>query len=292
MNRRAFLASSLAASALAAAPAITPEERAKRARLRTGLNAYSFRKELAAKTMTYDDVVRLAVDLDIDGLDLTVYWFPSSGPEFTLPLRRLAYVSGVEIYSISVRSELTRADAAARTKEVASLCGWVDVANALGASHIRCFGGNVPKGATEDQAAGWVTECLTRASDYAAQKGVILGLENHGGITTRAERIIEIVEKVNSPWVQINLDTGNFRSEVEKQIVACLPKAVNIQVKVEAVDDSGKKVPQDWDRITKLIAESGYKGYLALEYEAAEPAPTAVPRLMAQIRELTRKYSA
>jgi len=282
MYRRSFLLTASAAGALLGQSG---------SRLRTGLNAYSFRRELQAKTMTYDDVVRRAVDWDVDGLDLTVYWFPSNGPEFTLPLRRLAYVNGVEIYSISVRSELTRAEPEARRREVESLYRWIDVADQLGASHIRVFGGNVPKGFTEEQAAPWVVECLLRASDYAATRGVILGLENHGGITLRAERIIQIVEKVNSPWVKINLDTGNFRSDVFEQIAKCLPLTVNIQVKVEAPDENGKRAPQDWDRVVRMVAESGYRGYLALEYEAAEPALEAVPRHMARIRELTRRYS-
>lgn len=282
MKRRSFFLSTLAAGAVFAQQS---------SRLRTGLNAYSFRRELQAKTMTYDDIVRRAVDWDVDGLDLTVYWFPSSSPEFTLPLRRLAYVHGVEIYSISVRSELTKAGAEDRRREVESLYRWIDVANSLGASHIRVFGGNVPKGFTEEQAVPWVVECLLRASDYAATRGVLLGLENHGGITTRAERIIEIVDKVDSPWVKINLDTGNFRSQVFEQIKMCLPYTVNIQVKVEAPDEAGKRVPQDWDRVVKMVAESGYRGYLALEYEAAEPALQAVPRHMARIRELTRQYS-
>ncbi len=282
MKRRSFLFSTLATGAAFAQQS---------SRLRTGLNAYSFRRELQAKTMTYDDIVRRAVEWDVDGLDLTVYWFPSNSPEFTLPLRRLAYLQGVEIYSISVRSELTKAGAEDRRREVESLYRWIDVANSLGASHIRVFGGNVPKGSTEEQAVPWVVECLLRASDYAAARGVILGLENHGGITTRAERIIEIVEKVDSPWVKINLDTGNFRSQVFEQIKMCLPHTVNIQVKVEAPDEAGKRVPQDWDRVVKMVAESGYRGYLALEYEAAEPALQAVPRHMARIRELTRRYS-
>jgi L-ribulose-5-phosphate 3-epimerase len=282
MNRRSFLLSSVAAGAVFAQQS---------SRLRTGLNAYSFRRELQAKTMTYDDLVRRAVDWDIDGLDLTVYWFPSNTPEFTLPLRRLAYLHGVEIYSISVRSELTRAGADERRREVESLYRWVDVANSLGASHIRVFGGNVPKGYTEEQAVPWVVECLQRASDYAATRGVILGLENHGGITTRAERIIEIVDKVDSPWVKINLDTGNFRSDVFQQIQMCLPYTVNIQVKVENRDEAGNRVAQDWDKVVKMVAESGYRGYLALEYEAEEPALQAVPRHMARIRELTRRYS-
>ncbi len=225
--------------------------------MRTAICAYSFRKEFVAKTLTYEDLVRKCVDWGVDGLDLTVYWFPSSGPEFTLPLRRLAYKSGVELYSISVRSELTRAEAAQRDAEVASLEKWVDVANSLGASHIRVFGGNVPKGFAEEQAVPWVVECLKRASDKAAKAGVILGLENHGGITTRAERIIEIVRKVDSPWVQVNMDTGNFRSEVFQQIEAVLPYAANVQVKVEMVGDDGKRVPQDWARHRQSAGSGG-----------------------------------
>jgi sugar phosphate isomerase/epimerase len=281
MNRRQFLSSALLAPALATRP-----------RLRTAICAYSFRQELQAKTMTYEDLVRHAVDWDVDGLDLTVYWFPSTSDEFLLPLRRLAYRHGVELYSISVRSELTRSLAEDRAREVGSLCRWVDVANSLGASHIRVFGGNVPKGATEEQAVPWVAECLLRASDYAARKGVILGLENHGGITNRAERILEIVRKVDSPWVAINLDTGNFRSDVFSQIDMCLPYAANVQVKVEMADESGKRIPQDWDRVVSMVAASGYKGYLALEYEAKEPAREAVPRLMAKLRQLTTRYGA
>jgi sugar phosphate isomerase/epimerase len=281
MNRRSFLSlAPLAALPLAAKP-----------RLRTAICAYSFRKEFVAKTLSYEDLVRRCVDWNVDGLDLTVYWFPSSGPEFTLPLRRLAYKLGVEIYSISVRTELTRAEAAQRDAEVAALEKWVDVANTLGASHIRVFGGNVPKGATEDAAAGWVVECLKRASDKAARTGVILGLENHGGITTRAERIVDIVRRVDSPWVQVNLDTGNFRSQVFEQIALVLPYAANVQVKVDMVGDDGKRIPQDWQRIVEMLAHAEYKGYLALEYEAAEPALEAVPRLMARLRQLTAPYA-
>ena len=242
--------------------------------------------------MSYEDLVRDAVEWDVDGLDLTVYWFPSTSEDFLLPLRRLAYKMGVEIYSISVRTELTKPSAEDRANEVKSICNWVDVANSLGAGHIRVFGGTVPKGYTEDQAVPWVTECLLRGSDYAARKGVILGLENHGGITLRAERVIEIVRKVNSPWVGINLDTGNFKSQVFQQIEMCLPYAVNVQVKTEMMDDSGQLVPQDWDKVVGMLAKSGYKGYLALEYEAKESAAQAMPRLMAKLRQVANRYSS
>jgi L-ribulose-5-phosphate 3-epimerase len=286
MTRRTLLTLAGAAATPLAAPAA--DENSRKARLRSAICAYSFRDALAKKTMTYDDLVRLAVDLDVDGLDLTVYWFPNRSPEFLHPLRRLAYKNGVEIYSISTRSEMTRATPDLRKQEVANMTGWIDAAEQLGAGHIRVFGGNVPKGSTADEATPWVVEVLSRAAEYAGKKGIILGLENHGGITERAEKIIEIVQKVDSPWVGINLDTGNFRTDTFRQIEACLPYAVNVQVKAEMRDESGKTGRQDWKRVVALLRKGGYKGYLALEYEAKEDPATAVPRLIGELKQVIR----
>jgi len=257
-------------------------------RLRTAICAYSFRDALKKKSMTYDDLVRLAVELDVDGLDLTVYWFPNTSDEFLLPLRRLAYKNGVEIYSISIRSDMCRPTEDLRERELAWLERWVEVASKLGAGHIRVFGGDVPKGSTEDQAAEWVVSTLKRAADYSGKKGIVLGLENHGGITSKAERVVQIVKQVNSPWVGINLDTGNFEGNTYAQIEACVPYAVNVQIKTE-ISENGKKLPSDWGHILTMLIKGGYKGYLALEYEADEPAEKSVPGLTKQLNEAVRK---
>ncbi len=290
MNRRSFLAAS---AALPAGLAVAQPQEAlpKKARLKPALCAYSFRQDLQSKTRSYEDLVRSCVEWDVDGLDMTVYWVPSTEKPWLHSLRRLAYRCGVQIYSIAIRTELTRAEQKDRDAEVENIRRWVDVAAALGAGHIRVFGGYLRGGITEEQAVPWVVECLQRGAEYAGSHGVILGLENHGGITTRAERILEIVGKVNSPWVGINLDTGNFPQDPWRQMEMCLPHAVNVQVKSEMVYEDGKRGPQDWDRVVKLVASAGYKGYLSLEYEAREPAATAVPRLLGELRALCRKYS-
>ena len=98
MKRRDLL---ISLPALAAGGTFTAAAAPRRtARLRSALCAYSFRQALQSKTMSYHDLVHLAVDTGIDGLDLTVYWFPGTCDDFLLPLKRLAYRSGVEIYSI------------------------------------------------------------------------------------------------------------------------------------------------------------------------------------------------
>jgi L-ribulose-5-phosphate 3-epimerase len=293
MNRRDLMLSLPAAVGLSslsvpALQAATPG----RARLKPAICAYSFREALKAKTMSYEDLIRLTADLGADGVDMTVYWFPDTSDQFLNSLRRTAYKAAVSIYSIAIRSVMTQPTPELRAKEVADVNKWVDVAVRLGAGHIRVFGGKVPDGATEEQAADWVAEVLQRSSEYAGNKGVILGLEDHGGITARADTILKIVKIVNSPWVGINLDTGNFSVDPYKEIEMCLPYTANVQMKTLIEGPGGKRIESDWERIVKMLAQVGYRGYLALEYEGKEPPETAVPRLIAQLKQLTARYSA
>ena len=288
MQRRDLLKILTVLGSSAAIPAA--EILSGRARFRSALCAYSFRTALGNGSMRYENLVRFAVEHGLDGLDLTVYWFPNTEDSFLLPLKRIAYRSGVEIYSISVRTDMCQPTAAQREAQFVEVKKWVDVAARLGAGHIRVFGGNVPKGSTEQDAIGWVVETLRRGGEYAGSSGVILGLENHGGITEKAETILSIVKKVDSPWVGVNLDTGNFRTRIDAQIELLAPYAVNIQIKADVREDGVSK-PADWDRTFRMLAKAGYKGYVALEYEAEEDPATAVSRLSRKLAQMAMKYS-
>jgi sugar phosphate isomerase/epimerase len=280
MQRRQLL-SLLAAAPLLAAP---------KPRLRPALCAYSFRNELQKGTLKYEDLIRIAAEHDLDGVDMTVYWFPDTSDAFLLPLKRTAYRSGIELYSISVRTELTKPKGEARDQALTDLKKWIDVAAKLGAGHIRVFGGAIPKTSTETEAANWVAETLAPGAEYAGQHGIILGLENHGGVTDRAETIVKIVKQVNSPWVGINLDTANFKTKIYEQIETIAPHAVNVQVKAMVKDENGP-APSDWERVAKMLVANNYRGYLALEYEEKTPALEATPALFTKLREVCKKYS-
>jgi sugar phosphate isomerase/epimerase len=295
MNRRELLKCSIALGAALPAVCRVPvcaETSASPARLRSAICAYSFRDALQSRKMKYDDIVNLAVETGVDGIDMTVYWFPDTSDEFLLPLRRLAYKNGVEIYSIAVRTNMCQPTPQLREKELAEVVRWVEVATKLGAGHIRVFGGTVPKGRTEDEAAGWVVEVLKQACDQAGKRGIILGIENHGGITENAGRIVQIVKAVDSPWLGINLDTGNFLKDVFRQSELCVPYAVNVQVKTLIRDDEGRQIPSEWDGFAKLLIRGGYRGYLSLEYEDKENAATAVPRLLSKLKQVIRYNQA
>jgi L-ribulose-5-phosphate 3-epimerase len=301
MNRRRFLAvtgATLAAAAVpagraSAGPAGQAPQQPGKPRFRTGLVAYSYRLALQAKTMTYEDLIRVAVETGTDGLDMTVYWLPGTSDDHLLPLRRFAFRNRVEIYSIGTRVRLAQPPGELQDKELADLRKWVDVAQKLGATHVRVFGGSKPDGATLEQAIGMAAETLKRGAEYAGTRGIILGVEDDGGITEFARETIEIVKRADSPWAGMNLDVGNFRPpDVYGQIDMSVPYAVSTHVKTEmALDDGKSRGPLDWDRVFTMFARQGFRGYMGLEYEAAEDPQVAVPRYLRTLRDMARKYS-
>jgi sugar phosphate isomerase/epimerase len=112
-------------------------------------------------------------------------------------------------------------------------------------------------------------------------------VEDDGGITTNADRTVEIVKNAGSPWAGINLDIGNFPDDGYKQIEMCAPYATNVHFKT-AVHVNKQKQPADWPRVLRILGSAGYKGYLSLEYEEeAEPA-TVVPKLIEKMKETIR----
>jgi len=295
MDRRRFLT----AAGAAVASAAVREGRAQppppaTARLRTGLVAYSYRQALQTKTMTYEDLIRIAVETGTDGVDLTVYWLPDTSDEYLLRLRRLAYRNRVEIYSIGTRVRLAQPTAPLREQELAELRKWLDVAQRVGATHVRVFGGPQPPGATLDQAIAFAAETLKRGAELAGARGLILGVEDDGGITDFAKDTIEIVKRADSPWAGMNLDTGNFRPpRVYEQIEMSIPHAVSTHIKTEiALDDGKTRGPADLDRVFKMFAARGYRGYMGLEYEASGDPAGAVPDYLRRLKNLAVRYSA
>ena len=127
------------------------------------------------------------------------------------------------------------------------------------------------------------------ACDYAAKKGIILGIESHGGITSKAANIVSILRQVDSPFAGCNLDISNFQENPYEQIEACLPYATHAHIR----DFYGEsKKPLDLDRVWQMFAKAGYRGYMSAEYEGAEDPMTGVPKLIEKIKTLCRKYSS
>jgi sugar phosphate isomerase/epimerase len=258
------------------------------ARLLPGCCAYSYSSYLGKGKMTMEQFILEAVNLGVLGVDITTYWLKSTEPAYLAGLRNFAYRHGMPFSGLAIGADLCQPPGAKRQEIIETVKKWVDATELAGASHLRVFGDKLPAGATEEQGIQWVIETMKPACEYAAGKGVILGLETHSGLSTKAANIIAILRGVDSPYAGCNLDISNFRENPYEQIQACLPYATHAHIR----DFYGeRKQPLDLDRVWQLFAQSGYKGFLSVEYEGEEDAMTGVPKLVSKMKLLCRKYS-
>jgi sugar phosphate isomerase/epimerase len=292
IQRREFLQTAGIAAALWPVGTVqgTPESPAppSRTRLLSGCCAYSYYPYLEPGKMTMEEFILKAVELGVVGVDMTAYYLKSTEPAYLTGLRHLAFKNGMPFSGAAAGTEMCQADPAKRTAAIAEVKKWVDVTEWLGASHLRVFGGQLPPGASREQGIQWVVEVMKPACDYSARKGITLGIESHGGITSQAENILEILRRVNSPYAGCNLDITHFRENEYTQIEMCLPYATQTHIRDHF--DSGQSI--DFDRIWQMFVKGGYKGYMSAEYEGKEDCLTAVPKLVERIKAMCHKYSS
>ena len=298
MARREFLRTAGAAAALGAGSQVLPTTanpatkaagKSAHPRLLVGCCAYSYDKDLSKGPMTMEDFILKAVELGVHGVDITTYYLKSSEPAYLVSLRHLAFKNGLPFSGAAIGTNMCQPDRAQRAQELEKIKKWVDATEWLGASHLRVFGGELPAGATEEQGIQWVAETMKPACDYAAQKGITLGIEDHHGITKQASTILEILRRVDSPYAGINLDITNFAEDPYAQIEMCVPYATHTHIRDVF---SATSQPVDLDRVFQMFARAGYKGYMSAEYEGAEDPMIAVPKLVDKIEVLCRKYSS
>ncbi len=260
-----------------------------RPRLLPGCCAYSYRKYLEKGPMTMEDFILKAVDLGVLGVEVTTYYLKSTEPAYLATLRNFAYKQGMPLLGLSIGTQMCQSDATKRREAIEAIRKWVDATDLLGASHLRVFGDECPAGSTPDQGIQWVAETMKPACDYAGKKGIILGIESHYGLTSKASHILEILKRVDSPYAGCNLDVSNFPENPYEQIEACVPHATHAHVR----DFYGEpRKPLDLDRVWSIFAKSGYRGFMSAEYEGTEDPETGVPKLVEKIKAMCRKYSS
>jgi sugar phosphate isomerase/epimerase len=271
IHRRRFLTClPLAALSAGRLPGQGRVARESGARIKLGLNAYSFDKPLRAGKMTLEDVVRFCARQGLDALDATGYYFPGypqvPTDEAIYRLKRSAFLNGVSISGTGVRNDFTVPDAAARKIDVQLVKDWIEVARKLGAPVIRVFSGKgIPAGHTFDQALEWMVPAYRECAAHGERHGVIVGLQNHNDFLKTAGQTIRVIQAVNSEWFGSILDVGSLRTgDPYEEIEKLTPYAVSWQLK-ENVGYNGKEIPTDLARVKAIIDKIGYRGFLPIE---------------------------
>ncbi len=278
MERKVFLQTvSTLATAAAAGPLVSfrPGNLSGRFtgnsnRFKISLNAYSFNNPLINKKTSIEELMDFCVQTGFEAIDITGYYMPGypepPSDEYLYRLKNKAHRLGLAISGTGIRNEFAEPDKIKRDTEIVFVKKWIDAAAKLGAPVLRIFTGKtIPAGFTREETEALVINCIKQSVSYAKEKGVILAMQNHNDFIKTADQAISILQKVNSEWFGLVLDTGSFVTEEPyKEIAKTTSWAVNWQIK-EKLNYQGSILDMDLDKLCNIIAHSGYRGYLPIE---------------------------
>jgi len=217
--------------------------------------------------------------------------FPSTDPKYLEQFRTAVEKAGSAVVDIAVDAGHSQyaADAAEREKSVTGSKQWVDVGAALGSPSIRTHIDGA-KDSKPDVARA--ADTLSRVAEYAATKNIVIHLENDNPVSEDPFFIVQVIEKVNSPWLRALPDFGNSlvahnEEFQDRAMEAMFAHAYGIcHVKDGEVDDQGKAVHVDLARTFAILKKHGYKGYCSIEYDA----PGDPYKATAELVEATIKF--
>lgn len=272
-SRREFL--QMAALAAAGIPLLSNSSFGREAlakpRFKISLAEWSLHKALWAKEMTnLDFPVKAAKDFGIYGVEYVSTFFKDTSTEYLNELLKISKDNNVTNVLIMVdgQGSLGDADAANRNKAVENHHRWVEAAKFLGCHSIRV---NAAGKGTETEVADAVVESLSKLSTFAAPLKMNVVVENHGGISSNGKWLSDVMKRVNMKNCGTLPDFGNFY-EYDRYLGMqdLMPFAKGVSAKSYDFDAEGNEVKMDYFRIMKIVKDSGYKGWVGIEYEGSK----------------------
>ena len=118
----------------------------------------------------------------------------------------------------------------------------------------------------------------------AAKRGVVMGVVNHWGLGRTVVGVKRVVDAVDSPWLRVTLDTGNFLEDPYDRLAALAKETVLLQAKTYFGGGVWYTLDLDYARIGKIMRDAGFTGYVSLEFEGKEDPLTAVPKSLELLR--------
>ena len=288
-------AAALSSNAMAAAPNT-------KGKIRLAVSTYSYWHFKTAK-YPIEKVIDSAYDLGFDGVELLHRQFESEELPYLNKLRQQAFRKGLDLVMLSIHQDFVSPDKEERAKHVAHTKHCIELAAQLGIPAIRLNSGRwktiksfddlmkvkgdepALPGFAQSDAIGWCVDSIKECIPTAEKHGVLMALENHWGLTTKVDVLLRIHKMVGSPWLGINMDTGNYPGDPYAGIEQLAPFANIIQAKTYHGGGEWYTLDLDYKRIAKIVRSAGYTGYVSLEMEGKEDPQTAVAKSYKTLRD-------
>jgi L-ribulose-5-phosphate 3-epimerase len=305
MNRRRFLASSAAASAAGMvsirAQEATPATTARPNRI--GVSSYSFWGFNRDDLRPIDICLEHAARMGFDGFEVLQRQLASTERAELMKIKRRAFLLGLDLMGYSTHQGFLSPDPAKREENIVHTINCLEQAYQLGIPTIRVNSGTWGtskdfndlmanrgqekplEGHTEEEAYGWVIDAYGKLAIQAEKRGIVMGLENHWGLGRTPEGVKRVVNAVNSPWLRVTLDTGNFLEDPYDRLKHLAPDTVLLQAKTYHGGGVWYTLDLDYPRIAKIMKDAGFTGYVSLEFEGKEDPLTAIPKSLETLRK-------
>jgi L-ribulose-5-phosphate 3-epimerase len=302
-SRRAFLRNSLTCTATAAAlPLVFFKESTPESRIKLSISSYSY-WHFKEKKFPLESVIDEASRLGVEGIDILHRQIESEDKAYINKLKRHAFVNGIAFTCLSIHQSFVSPDKEVLRKEIEHTKKCIRLAADMGIPCLRLNSGRwgtiksfdelmknrgiepILPGYTEDDGFKWCIDSIQQCLPAAEQNGVLLALENHWGLCSTPEGQLRIKKAIDSPWLGILMDTGNFLENPYSKLEMIAPYTSFVQAKTYYGGGEWYTLDLDYKRIINILKKVNYQGYISLEFEGKEDAATGVPKSIEMLRK-------
>jgi sugar phosphate isomerase/epimerase len=242
-----------------------------------------------------EKVIENAAQIGFDGVEILHRQMENETIPYMNKLKRMAFERGLALPFLSIHQNFVEPDASKRKEHVQHTLNCIKLATQMGIPAIRMNTGSWETkkaadyyktgistpitGYSDRDAINWVIDSMGECLKEAEKAGVMLCLENHWGLSSNIDYLLEIYKALaSSPSMGLNLDTGNFVGDPYPQLERLMPYADIIQAKTYYGGGEVYDLTLDYDRIAKIMRDANFTGYVSLEMEGKEAPETAVPK--------------
>jgi sugar phosphate isomerase/epimerase len=302
-SRRSFLASTLCGAAgLATSWAADSPPPSRPGRVKLAISTYSYWHFRPPKT-SIETVIDKAAALEVEAVDILHQQLEREDRAALQKIKRHAFLNGINLICLSIHQNFVSPDPNVRKQNIIHTLYCLDLAYQLGIPTIRLNSGRwrtvesfdklmelrgvepaIP-GYTEDDAFNWCIDCIEKCLPKAEECGVVMALENHWGLTSNPAGMLRIHKAINSPWLGLLMDTGNFLENPYDKLESIVDRTVFVQAKTYFGGGEWYTLDLDYPRIAGILRKANYRGYVSLEFEGKEDPDQGVAKSIALLRK-------
>lgn len=182
-------------------------------------------------------------------------------------------------------------DPAARTQAVENHYKWASAAAYLGCHSIRV---NARSAGTYGEQLDRAVDGLGRLSEFGAEHGLNVIVENHGGLSSNGKWLAAVIEQVGMENCGTLPDFGNFFISREERydhylgVKELMPYAKGVSAKTYSFNEQGNAVQTNYLKMMQIVLDAGYRGYVGIEWEGSQPGEIEGIKLTKALLERTR----